>query len=151
MPARDALSRLLTVIRPGLSLYLADSGLDSYPGADSIRTALAELAAEQRRILERAGEVLVEREQIVPRSHYPLAYTAVHDLDLDALLARVLDGLRRQLPTLEAIGAEAGTDTAAADLARAAVETTRRHVASLEQLAVRLRAGLGRSAAAAPG
>ena len=151
MPATDPLVRLLGVIQPALSLYLADSGLGSYPGGADIRSALAELAADQRRLLERGGEVLVDREQVPPRPHYPLSYTAVHDLDLDALLARVLDGLRRQLPTLEAIGAEAGTDTAAADLARAAVETTRRHVASLEQLAVRLRAGLGRSAAAAPG
>jgi hypothetical protein len=87
MPATDPLVRLLGVIQPALSLYLADSGLGSYPGGADIRSALAELAADQRRLLERGGEVLVDREQVPPRPHYPLSYTAVHDLDLDALLA----------------------------------------------------------------
>jgi hypothetical protein len=148
MPSADPLVRLLGVIQPGLSLYLADSGLLSYPGVGEIRTALAELAADQRRIIERATEVLVEREQVPPRSHYPLAFTAVHDLDLEALGARVLEGLRRQLPALEAIAGISADDDAAAGLSHQAVEATRRHVATLEQLAVRLRAGLGRQAAA---
>lgn len=146
----DPLLRLLRVIQPALSLYLADSGLVSYPGAEAVRAAIGELAAHQRSIVERAGEVLIEREQVPPRSHYPLSFTAVHDLDLDALLARVLDGLRRQLPVLETIAAGCGDDAAAAALASEAEQATRRHVTTLEKLAARLRAGLGRQPAAAP-
>lgn len=150
MPApSDPLVRLLGVIQSGLSLYLADSGIGTYPGADEARDALAELASDQRRIVARAGEVLVDREQVPPRPHYPLAFTAVHDLDLAALLARVLGDLRRQAPALEAIAAAAGDDAAAATLAREAEAASRRHAATLEQIAVRLRAGLGRPTAAA--
>jgi hypothetical protein len=148
MPATDPLVRLLGVIQPALSLYLADSGLGSYPGGADIRSALAELAADQRRLLERGGEVLVDREQVPPRPHYPLSYTAVHDLDLDALLARVLDDLRRRLPALEAIAGTAGDDAAAVDLVRETTEATRRHLTNLEGLAARQRAGLGQGAAA---
>jgi len=84
-----------------------------------------------------------------PRPHYPLAFTAVHDLDLAALLARVLGDLHRQVPVLETIAAAAGEDAAATALASEAVASSRRHATTLEQIAVRLRAGLGRQATAA--
>jgi hypothetical protein len=152
MPApSDPLVRLLGVLQSGLSLYLADSGIGSYPGADEVRDALAELAADQRRIVERTSEVLVDREQVPPRPHYPLAFTAVHDLDLATLLTRVLGDLRRQVPALEAIVGSAGDDAAATTLAGEAEALSRRHAATLEQLAVRLRAGLGRQPAAHQG
>ena len=36
MPSSDPLCRLLDVLQPSLAMYLADSGIWSYPGKESI-------------------------------------------------------------------------------------------------------------------
>jgi hypothetical protein len=123
-------------------MYISDSGIWSYPGAEDIKLALADLVGDQRNIIDRAGAILAGREVAAPRPAYPLSFTAGHDLDLRYLLSLVIEGLRSQLPQLEAIAGSAGDDVSAAELAREAAETNRHHIDALEQLAVRLRAGL---------
>ena len=59
--------------------------------------------------------------------------------------SRVIDGLRRQFADLDALAGPAGTDAAAADLVGDAKQSTRQHLDALEQLAVRLKAGLAGS------
>jgi len=142
MNATDPLVRLLGVLEPSLLMYLSDSGIWSYPGDEAIKLALADVVGDQRNLIERAGVVLEERDVSTPRVAYPLAFTAGHDLDLRYLLPRVIEGLRRQLPALEQIAATATADATAAGLAREALAATGRHIGILEELQVRLRAGL---------
>lgn len=135
MASADPLVRLLAALQASPLLYLADSGIDSYPGAEPLRRALAGAAADQRRVIERAEAVLAEREVAPPRTAYPLAYTAWHDLTLEHLVPRVVAGLRGQLPELEAVAAGAADDATAAGLAAEAGHAARRHVEALERLA----------------
>ena len=145
----DPLCRLVAAIQPSLLMYLADSGIWSYPGPEPLKLALADAVADFRNVVERAGVILAEREATVPpRIAYPLAFTALHDLDLGNLLPRVIDGLRRQLLDLDALTGPAGTDAAAADLVTDARQSTRQHLDALEQLAAKLRAGLAGTATA---
>ena len=141
MSVADPLSRLVAVLESSLAMYLSDSGISSYPGPEELRQALADLAGDFRGVIERAGAILQDREVPPPRTAYPLSFTACHDLDLTAMLPRVVESLRRQVPEFTAIAA-AADDAAAADLAGEARAATERHVARLEQLAAKLRAGL---------
>ncbi|MFM9025650.1 MAG: hypothetical protein ACKON7_09980 [Planctomycetaceae bacterium] len=146
MAATDHLSRLVAVLESSAAMYLADSGLATYPGPDEVRRGLADLAADHKRVLSRAAQVLDEREVAAPRTRYPLSYSAWHDVDLGWMLPRVVDGLRTQLGELDCIAA-APDDAAARDLAAEAAAATRRHLERLADLAARLRAGLaGQSA-----
>lgn len=147
MPALDPLSRLVTALESSLTMYLSASGISTYPGPEELREALADLTSEHRSLIERAGTILQEREVPPPRPTYPLSFTALHDLDLTAMLPRLVDSLRRQLPEFAAVAAAAGDDATAADLAAEATSSTQRHLDLLDQLAARLRAGLSGKAA----
>ena len=146
MAATDQLSRLVAVLESSAAMYLADSGLATYPGPEDVRRGLADLAADHKRVLTRAAEILDEREVAAPRTRYPLSYSAWHDVDLGWMLPRLIDGLRKQLGELDCIAA-VPDDAAARDLAGDAAAATRRHLERLGGLATRLRAGLaGQSA-----
>lgn len=149
MAVADPLCRLVSLVQPSLLMYLADSGIWSYPGPEALKLALADAVDDLRSVVGRASMLLQDREVAVPpKAAYPLAFTALHDLDLATLLPRVIDGLRRQLADLEALAGPAGSDAAAADLVADATRSTRQHLDALEQLAAKLKAGLAGTVAA---
>lgn len=138
MPA-DALAHLVAVMESSPAMYLADSGIWSYPGDESLKLALADVVSGQRGIIDRAAGILAEREVAVPQTGYPLAYTAWHDLDLAFLLPRVIERMKGQIASLEAILVSGTSDAAALELAREAIASTRSHIDVLDQQAARLR------------
>jgi len=140
--ASASLRRLVAALESSLAMYVSDSGIWSYPGPEEIKLAIADLVGDHKSLLDRAGTVLVERDVTAPRTAYPLAFTAWHDLDLKYLLPRIIEGLQAQVPVLESVAAAAGDDAAAAELAREGVEINRRHVDRLGQLVAKGRAGL---------
>lgn len=149
MSVADPLSRLVTALESSLAMYLSASGISTYPGPEELRLAIADLASEHRSLIERAGTILQEREVFPPRTAYPLSFTACHDLDLAAMLPRLIESLRRQLPEFAAVAAAAGDDATAAELAAEARTSTQRHLDQFEQLGAKLRAGLSGKAAVA--
>jgi hypothetical protein len=140
--ALDPLRRLVAALESSLAMYVSDSGIWSYPGPEEMKLALADLVGDHKSLLDRAGTVLAEREMAAPRTAYPLSFTALHDLDLTSLVPRVIDVLKRQIAALETVATAAGDDATAAELAREAVDTNRRHADRLEQLVAKSRAGL---------
>lgn len=139
--ASDPLARLVSTLESSPAMYLADSGLASYPGAPEIRAAIESLVAEQKDVLSRAANLIADREQLLPQGAFPIAYTAWHDVDLRHLAARVIESLKRQVADFTVLAGAAG-DAAGSDLAGRAQEIARRHAETLEGLLVRLRAGL---------
>jgi hypothetical protein len=150
MASTDPICRLIATIQPSILMYLADSGIWSYPGEEPIKLALADAVDDLKSVVDRAGVVLQEREVAVPpRAAYPLSFTGLHDVELRSLLPRVIDGLRRQLAEIDAITGAAGTDASAADLVADAKQSLRQHVDALEQVTAKVKAGIVGGAAAA--
>jgi hypothetical protein len=141
MAFSDPLFRLVQTIESSPAMYLADSGIGSYPGAAEFRPALAALVSEQKDVLARAASIIEQREQPLPQGAFPIAFTAWHDVDLRYLVSLVVESLKRQASDFGALAAQGG-DAAATELAGRAQDIARRHADALEQLAVRLRAGL---------
>ncbi|MCS5616862.1 MAG: hypothetical protein O3C39_03465 [Planctomycetota bacterium] len=141
MPVSSPLVRLLKVLQPSLAMYVAESGIWSYPGPEEIRAGLADLVGDQRGIMDRAVLILEEREVAVPKNAYPIAFSGWHDVDLRHVLPRVVTGLERQLPELELLAATSD-DAATAGLAAEALTSTRHHVEALKTIAAKLQAGL---------
>jgi len=135
MPSLDPLARLLDVLQPSLAMYLADSGLWSYPGRESIKLALADVVTDQRSILERAAVALEDRGVVPSAAVYPIAFTGCHDVDMKSLLPRVVSGMRGQLAAIESILTTTAHDAVADELAREARATTLGHIDVLEQVA----------------
>lgn len=135
MPSSDPLCRLLDVLQPSLVMYLADSGIWSYPGKESIKLALADLVGDHRSLVERAALVIEDRGIAVPTVAYPIGFTGCHDVDMRSLLPRVVAGLRGQVTAIDAIIASTGDDGVAAELAQESKTSTLSHIGALEQVA----------------
>lgn len=155
MASSDPLSSLLDILQPSLAMYLADSGLWSYPGAEELKLALADLVADHRSLVERAGVALDGRGGAPSSPDYPIQFTGCHDADMVSLVPRVIDGLRRQVGRLDALIAAtapdaAGSDAEAHGLALDARESTLAHHAALEQVLAAARAREAARASAPP-
>jgi hypothetical protein len=147
MPAADRLVELLRVLQPSLAMYVAESGIWSYPGPEEIRLAVADLVGDQRNVMDRAALILEEREVAVPKNAYPISFSGWHDVDLRHVLPRIVAGLERQQPELERIAATPD-DAAAAGLAAEALKSTRQHIEVFKTIAAKLQAGLSAKPAA---
>jgi len=137
MPSTEQLLRLLAVLQPSLAMYLADSGIWSYPGKESAKLALADLVDDHRSLIERAGSALEDRGVVPTAPAYPIAFTGCHDVDIQALVPRVLEGLRRQVHDLDAILEAGRSDDAASELVRQAKASSEHHLDALAQAAGR--------------
>ena len=138
MPA-DPLSQLVAILETSPAMYVADSGIWSYPGDEDLKLALADIVGDQRNVAERAAALLAEREVAPPQTGYPLSYTAWHDLDLVYLVTRLIEGMRRQVAAIDTLTASRPDDAAVVELAGEAKATTLGHIDVLEQQASRLR------------
>ena len=136
MPNATPLANLVSQLGCSLAMYVSDAGIWTYPGAEEIKLALAALADDHRSLIERAGAALEDRGLEVPRHPYPIQFTATHDLDLRALLPRVMTGLEAQVAALEQTAVPAA-DPEAADLVGEAITSTRTHLDALQQLLAR--------------
>jgi len=116
-------------------MYLADSGIWSYPGKESIKLALADLVGDHRSLVERAAGVIEDRGVAVPSVAYPIGFTGCHDVDMRSLLPRVVASLRGQVSAIDAIIASTADDGVAAELAQESKATTLSHIDVLEQVA----------------
>jgi hypothetical protein len=134
-----ALPQLVAILETSPVMYVADSGIWSYPGDEDLKLALADIVGDQRNVAERAAAVLAEREVAPPQTGYPLSYTAWHDLDLVYLLPRLIEGMRRQVAAIDVLVAARPDDATAMELAAQAKATTLGHIDVLEQQASRLR------------
>jgi len=133
------LASLVESLASSLHAFLAAARVWTFPGAESIKLALVDLAADERSIRDRASLILEERGETVPQPEFPIAFTALHDVELASLLPRILDGLRRQVATCDRL-LEAGGDEASMDLVRQAREAAIQHGDVLEGEARALRA-----------
>lgn len=137
MPTTDPLSRLLAVLQPSLVMYLADSGIWSHPGKEATKLAMADLVDDHRSLIERAGSALEDRGLVPSAPVYPISFTGCHDVDVQALVPRVLEGLRQQVRDLDAILSSEQDDDMALELAREAKTSSEQHLDALAQAAAR--------------
>lgn len=133
---KTTLADLVDTLGSSLHSYLAAAGVWSFPGDEAIKLALVDLVDDQRSLADRAGRLLEERGDTPPRPVFPIRYTATHDVDLGAMLPRILDGLRRQIGHLQRL-VDAGGDPGEVSLVLEAREASLQHADVLEEIARR--------------
>jgi len=133
---KSTLADLVSTLGSSLHSYLAAAGVWSFPGDEAIKLALVDLVDDQRSLSDRAGRLLTERGETPPSPVFPIRYTATHDVDLGAMLPRVLDGLRRQIGHLQRL-IDAGGAPGEIEIVLDAREASLQHADVLEELARR--------------
>jgi peptidoglycan/xylan/chitin deacetylase (PgdA/CDA1 family) len=130
---KSPLVSLVETLGSSLPAYLSAARVWTFPGEESLKLALVDLAEDERSVADRAGRLLEERGHVVPRPTFPIAFTGLHDSDLGALLPRILDGLRGQVATFERL-VESGGDADSIELLREARGVALRHADVLEDI-----------------
>ena len=131
---KHPLAELVTAIGSSLHAYLAAARVWTFPGDESIKLALVDLADDLRSISDRACERLEASGDEVPRPAFPIQFTATHDVDLGSLLPRILDGLRSQVASLDRL-VDGGGDADDVGLVREARAAALHHADVLEGIA----------------
>ena len=131
---KSTLADLVSTLGSSLHAYVAAAGVWSFPGDEAIKLALVDLVEDQRSLSDRAGRLLTERGETPPSPVFPIRYTATHDVDLGAMLPRVLDGLRRQIGHLPWL-VDAGGAPGEIALVLEAREASLQHADVFEELA----------------
>jgi hypothetical protein len=134
---KSPLVSLVQMLSSSLHAYLAAARVWTFPGQEAIKLALVDLADDERSIRDRAGRILEEHGEIVPRPVFPISFTGLHDVDLASLLPRLLEGLRRHVDACDRL-LEEGGDAEALDLVRQAREAALQHGDVLESVGRRL-------------
>jgi hypothetical protein len=133
---KTTLADLVDTLGSSLHTYLAAAGVWSFPGDEAIKLAIVDLVDDQRSLADRACRLLEERGGTPPRPAFPIRYTATHDVDLGAMLPRVLDGLRRQIGHLQRL-VDAGGAADEIELVLEAREGALQHADVFEEIARR--------------
>lgn len=136
---KHPLAELVTHLGSSLHAYLAAASVWTFPGDEAIKLALVDLAEDERNISDRACERLEAAGLEVPRPTFPIGFTATHDVDLGALLPRILEGLRRLVASLDRLVDE-GHGDADIDLVREARVSALQHADVIEAIARERRA-----------
>ncbi|MFM8890881.1 MAG: hypothetical protein ACKOTB_04510 [Planctomycetia bacterium] len=133
MSHSDSLSRLLAILEPSLAIYLADSGIWSYPGKESIKLALADLVDDLRSLITRIATTLESRGKAAAKETFPIAFTALHDVDMRWLAPRVAADLRDRAAAIGRLADAAAEDAEAVELATEARGLLTRHADIVER------------------
>jgi hypothetical protein len=94
MTAKDmnaVLNRLLVLHHRSLPMYVSQATPWVGPGYEAAWEAVQSIAADHQMTSDRFGAMLLAADEVPAYGEFPMRYTALHDLALDYLLARIID------------------------------------------------------------
>jgi len=134
-PDLARLNRMLAREASSLLQYLG--GAWPWTTEPAMLDRLRALQGEQAKLIRKLGDFLLRRRSAPAGASYPEEFTTLHFVGLDHLLPRLMN-YQRWLVENQQPDATGIADGAAAALAAETLETDRRHLAELEQLASQL-------------
>lgn len=94
------LNRLLVLHHRSLATYLHDAVPWVQSGQVAARRAIELIVAGQRVMVDRLGEMILQRGGDVDFGRYPLSFTALHDLSFDYLLQRLITDQQQRVAAI---------------------------------------------------
>jgi hypothetical protein len=137
MPAADStdiLNRLLIIHHRSLPMYLGYATPYSVRGDEKAREVLAQIVEYQKELVDRIGELIIERGGRVHHGEFPMYFTGLHDLSLDYLVRRMIADMKRDIAAIEQCVAALDDDPLAKAIAEEALGAAKGHLDSLEEL-----------------
>jgi hypothetical protein len=130
----DVLNRLVVIHHRSLSHYLSYASPTWHRGNERAQEVLQSIAADQQDLVERLGEMIMDRDAVVRFGSFPMRFTAFHDLSFDYLLDQLLEHQHRDLASIGECVAELQADPMALALAQEARGMAKAHLELLEEL-----------------
>lgn len=135
MPATlDVLNELLRTQYRSLPMFL--SGTDPYArsGDQRAEAVLANVVADQKAMVQRLGEAILDRGGQVDSGNFPIEYAELHFLALDYLIKELVVRQKDDVAAIERCVARLTSDRAARMLAEEVLGQERAHLETLEGL-----------------
>jgi hypothetical protein len=130
----EVLNRVLAVHNRSLPRYLRDAAPWLKRGAETAVETLEQIARDHEQVVDRMGELLIERSQSIDLGEYPMVFTAYHDVALDFLLPILIDRQQRTVAYLEQCAAQLAGDAMAKALVEETVGMAKAHLDMLREL-----------------
>lgn len=130
----DVLNRLYAIHNRSLPKYLSYARPWSIANDDAWKT-IELIVADQKGMIERIGELIIENQGNVAIGEYPIWFTGLNDLSLDYLITRMIDQQRQDIAGIEACVEQLNLAPMAQSLAKEALGAAKGHLDSLLELA----------------
>lgn len=136
----EILNRLVVLHNRSLPRYLSEARPWTQPRDEAAWETLLQIAADQKAVVDRLGQMILDRGGVVELGEYPLQFTAKHDLSLEFLLRELVADQRRDVAVIEQSVGQLESDAMARAVAQEALGEAKGHLESLEGLARELAA-----------
>jgi len=130
----DLLNRLLAIQYRSFPMYLTAACPWTHQGDEKATAALGNIVADQKAMVQRIGEFILDSGGRVETGEYPMEFTDTHFLSLDFLLKELVRYQRGDVAAIEHIVSELADDRAVRELAEETLGMERAHLEALESL-----------------
>jgi ferritin len=132
----ELLNELLQVEYRSFPMYLTDACPWTHHGDEKASETLHNVVADQKMMVQRIGEFILDAGGRVETGEYPMEFTDTHFLSLDFLLKELLRYQRQDVATIERIASQLGDARAARELAEETLGMERAHLEAIDALVV---------------
>jgi len=131
----EVLNRLVAIHNRSLPMYLSEAPPWTQRRDAAAREALMQIVADQKTMVDRLGQMILEKDGAVDLGEYPLDFTAKHDLSLEFLLGELVAHQRRDVAAIEECVRQLEHGSMARAVAQEALGEAKGHIESLQELA----------------
>ncbi|HVA50186.1 MAG TPA: hypothetical protein VNH11_27725 [Pirellulales bacterium] len=130
----ELLSELLAIEYRSFPMYLTDACPWTHHGDERATETLQNIVADQKAMVQRTGEFIMDAGGRVDMGEYPMEFTDTHFLSLDFLLKELLRYQRQDVSAIERIVRQLADERAARELAEETLGSERAHLEAIEAL-----------------
>jgi len=130
----EILNRLVVIHHRSLPMYLRYASPTWHRGDERAREVLEGIARDQEQIVDRLGEMIMERDGAVLMGGFSMVYTDYHDLGFDFLLRRLIQHQETNVGEIERCAAMLESEPLAQALALEAAGAAKAHLELLLEL-----------------
>ena len=129
-----SLNRLSVAHNRSLPVYLQYAPPWINRNAEDVKLVLEQIVSDQEATVDRVSTMIQDAGEDVDPGEFPIEFTSLHDLSLDYLLSRMVEGQREIVSVCEQAVSELAADALAQAVAQEAVGTAKAHLDSLLEL-----------------
>jgi hypothetical protein len=97
----ESLNRILVILHRSLASYLGYAAPWRAFGQDEAGRVLERIVANQKRMVDRLGQMILDGGGTVSWGEYPMLFTAYHDVSFDFLLKLLLERQQKEVAVIE--------------------------------------------------
>jgi hypothetical protein len=129
----QVINRLIAIHARSLASYLTYASPTWHRGDEHAKETLESIAEQQREMVDRLGEWVVEHDGMVDYGSYPMVFTAYHDLSFDFLLDKLIACQQQDVAAIEAYASQLD-EMLARELAQESLGEAKAHYDALLEL-----------------